>query len=321
MRVLSNTGGAGSSGHVITDGTTNFEDREFLQFDDVDIQDDLVNNKTIIKPQFRVVTEAEWNLMSPAERNNPNVYWVRPWMSSNEYSSDMSPVGTVISVSCAKTEDGATDSQGDPIYTPSGIYPPESDYLVCDGATIVGGKNVSKQTFPKLAEYFQEAYGNFQYFGTGAGGTDDFSLPDWSADFPENGILCIKAQISSTAITYAEIDQSGIYAGEDKVPSCARVAEIEKNVKKNNLSGTIYIPSGTDYVIPANGFLSLYVKSRQELDVHIYGSNKTSGGNIRKDYINPSDSGVYDCIYLLKGMIVNCTYTSTQGSLMFNYLA
>lgn len=231
MKGLINTGGAGSSGHVITDGTTNFEDREYLQFDDVDIQDDSVNNKTIIKPQFRTVTEAEWNLMSPAERNNPNVYWVRPWMASNEYSSDMSPVGTVISVSCAKTEDGATDSQGDPIYTPSGIYPPESDYLVCDGAPVYINQ------YPKLAEYFEQAYGTKFYFNAGQTDPQDgtFAIPDWSADFPENGILCIKAQISSTTITFAEVDDESVTEGN--VWSAQKVSDylyhMRRRVRKN----------------------------------------------------------------------------------------
>jgi hypothetical protein len=79
-----------------------------------------------------------------------------------------------------------------------------------------------------LANYIESAYGSKNYFG--GDGTSTFAVPDWSADFPENGILCIKAQISSTAITFAEVDETGIYAGTDKVPSCERVAEIDEEI-------------------------------------------------------------------------------------------
>ena len=247
-------------GHTILNASTlPMAGRDNLQFENVKVVDDPTNNKTIIKPQFHVcATEAEWNAMSPAEQNDPLVYWVRPWANSDAFATDRTPVGTVISV--AGTYNYTT-------HTPTGRFP-SNDYLVCNGATIVDGKNVSKQTFPKLAEYFQEAYGNFQYFGTGGGGTDEFSLPNWELDFPEdNGILCIKAQISSTAITYHEIDQSGIYAGTDKVPSCARVAEIEEELGDaldgditylNTLKYNVNILSYTQaspYTAPSDGYV------------------------------------------------------------------
>lgn len=96
------------------------------------------------------------------------------------------PVGMVISFACRK--DG--DEQGVTGVTPTGIFPADSAYLVCDGA------DVSLSTYPKLAAYFASAYGNTYYFNTGGlnPGNNTFKLPDWSADYPTNGILCIKAK-------------------------------------------------------------------------------------------------------------------------------
>jgi hypothetical protein len=205
-----------------------------LQFEGVHVENvgQAGQGKTVIKPQFHVcATKAEWDAMSPAEQDDPLVYWVRPWANSDAFATDRTPVGTVISVA------GTYDSSLHKF--------PTDDYLVCNGAS-----PVYINQYPKLAEYFEQAYGTKFYFNVGQLDPQDgtFAIPDWSADFPENGILCIKAQISSTAITYHEIDQSGIYAGEDKVPSCARVAEIEEEVDAlHNDSGSGYckMPDGT----------------------------------------------------------------------------
>lgn len=219
-------------GHTILNASTlPMAGRDNLQFENVKVVDDPTNNKTIIKPQFHVcATKAEWDAMSPAEQNDPLVYWVRPWANSDAFATDRTPVGTVISVGAAKTGEATGVS------TPKGRFPTD-DYLVCDGSTYITVDNktvyICQQNFPKLYDYFVEAYGTATYFGSGRGQQGDFSLPDWSADFPENGILCIKAQISSTAITYHEIDDTGIYAGTDKVPSCARVAEIEEKISSS----------------------------------------------------------------------------------------
>lgn len=211
----------GSSGHTIEKRVNGsivpMAGMDNLLFDGVGVENDKFNNRTIIKPQFHVcATKAEWDAMSPAEQNDPLIYWVRPWASSDAFATDRTPVGTVVSVA------GTYDSSLHKF--------PTDDYLVCNGAS-----PVYINQYPKLAEYFEQAYGTKFYFNAGQIDPQDgtFAIPDWSADFPENGILCIKAQISSTAITFAEIDDTGIYAGEDKVPSCARIAEIEDAITES----------------------------------------------------------------------------------------
>ena len=99
------------------------------------------------------------------------------------------PVGAVQSFAAAKTGDGATKS-GVAITTPTGIFPPGSTYIVCDGSS------VNTADYPLLAAYFAEVYGNTYYFNTNALNPNNgtFKLPDWSVDFPENGVLCIKAK-------------------------------------------------------------------------------------------------------------------------------
>lgn len=205
-------------GHTIVDSSgTDEPQRGKLQFDGVNVDDDPVNDKTIVHGNIKVCqTEAAWlDLLEnhPDQVNDPNVQWFLPWMSSERFATDRAPVGTVISITSQKSGDftGAT--------TPTGVYPPNSDYLVCDGVV----KNIT--AYPQLANYFESAYGSKNYFG--GDGTTTFALPDFSADFPDNGILCIKAQISSTIITEADVDETGISSATDKVPSCARVAGIE----------------------------------------------------------------------------------------------
>ena len=102
---------------------------------------------------------------------------------------DTIPVGLVNTFATAKTGDGATKS-GVAITTPTGVFPPRSKYVVCDGA------DVNMADYPLLATYFADVYGNTYYFNTNALNPNDgtFKLPDWSADFPENGVLCIKAK-------------------------------------------------------------------------------------------------------------------------------
>lgn len=224
----------GSSGHTIEKRVNGsivpMAGMDNLLFDGVGVENDELNNRTIIKPQFHVcATEAEWNQMTDAEKNDPLIYWVRPWASSFALDSDRTPVGTVVSIGC----DLSTIDPQDTL-----ISFPNKDYLICKGTVCY------ISSYPQLANYIESAYGSKNYFG--GDGTSTFAIPDWSADFPENGILCIKAQISSTAITFAEIDDTGIYAGEDKVPSCARVARISLDVKR-----ITYVHDNVS--VPANG--------------------------------------------------------------------
>lgn len=220
-------------GHtIITASSLPMAGQPNLQFEDVHVENvgQAGQGKTVIKPQFHVcATKAEWDAMSPAEQDDPLVYWVRPWANSDAFATDRTPVGTVISIGCELSTIDPQDSL---------ISFPNNDYLICKGTVC----NIT--SYPQLANYIESAYGSKNYFG--GDGTSTFAVPDWSADFPENGILCIKAQISSTAITYHEIDQSGIYAGEDKVPSCARVAEIENEISTiQDLTSSIAVVSPT----------------------------------------------------------------------------
>ena len=226
MRALINTGGAGASGHVITNSAgTELEDREKLQFEGVQVSDDSLNNKTVVKPQIQIcATETEWNQMSDAQKNDPLVYWYLPWAPDNVYSQDKTPVGTVITVATGKTGDGITG-----ITTPINPFPNE-DYLICNGNL------VQISDYPQLANYFEEVYGDKFYFTNGVDpGNGRFQLPNWSADYPENGILCIKARITSDVITFAEVDETGLSSRTDEVPNCARVAKIEDTLFHNQL--------------------------------------------------------------------------------------
>jgi hypothetical protein len=223
----------GGGGHtIITASSLPMAGQPNLQFEGVHVENvgQAGQGKTVIKPQFHVcATEAEWNQMTDAEKNDPLIYWVRPWASSFALDSDRTPVGTVVSIGCNLTTIDPEDTL---------ISFPNKDYLICKGTVCY------INSYPQLANYIESAYGSKNYFG--GDGTSTFAVPDWSADFPENGILCIKAQISSTAITFAEVDDTGIYAGEDKVPSCARVAGISLDVKR-----ITYVHDNVS--VPANG--------------------------------------------------------------------
>ena len=75
------------------------------------------------------------------------------------------------------------------------------------------------------------------------------------------------------------------------------------------------IDSGIDYVCQDDGYLLIRVSGNQEMDVYIYDSKRAHG--VRKDIINTASSGIYDTLFIKKGMIINCTYTSTKGAINF----
>jgi len=129
------------------------------------------------------------------------------------FATDKTPVGTVISVGCAKTGEVTGKT------TPTGAFPTK-DYLVCDNATY----NITD--YPKLANYLEEAYGSKNYFG--GNGTTTFAVPNWQASFPVNGVLCIKAQISSNQISLAEIDDDT--PNPNMVYSSAKVEDIANDL-------------------------------------------------------------------------------------------
>lgn len=92
------------------------------------------------------------------------------------------PVGTVMTFAAAKTGEVSGKT------TPTGEFPADSGFLVCDGAYVF------TDDYQDLADYFTTYYGSADYF-TPAGQTvtGKFKLPNWSKSFPVNGVICIKA--------------------------------------------------------------------------------------------------------------------------------
>jgi len=118
-----------------------------------------------------------------------NISETKDYVDTHGFASDRTPIGTIISVGC--------DSSLIPSST---IKYPTDDYFICKGTTL----NIAE--YPALADYFEDAFGSKNYFG--GDGTTTFKVPDFTADFPINGILVIKAQIESTTITYVDVDDT-----------------------------------------------------------------------------------------------------------------
>ena len=118
-----------------------------------------------------------------------NITETKDYVDNHGFASDRTPIGTIISVGC--------DSSLIPSST---IKYPTDDYFICKGTTL----NIAE--YPALADYFEDAFGSKNYFG--GDGTTTFKVPDFTTDFPTNGILAIKAQMESTTITYADVDDT-----------------------------------------------------------------------------------------------------------------
>jgi hypothetical protein len=91
--------------------------------------------------------------------------------------------------------------------------------------------------------------------------------------------------------------------------------EASENEENKSVLSMKTINSGQDYVCQDDGYLLIRVSGNQEMDVYIYDSTRTHG--VRKDIINTAASGIYDSLFIKKGMIINCTYTSTKGAINF----
>ena len=200
------------SGHTIVDSDDNaLERKKNLKFEGNNVENS--EDSTIVHPQNKVCpTKAEWDAMTDAEKNDPNTYWYLPWMSGDMFASDFTPIGTVIGVT----------GDYDTLHTAGTTIFPTSDYIICDGSV----QNIVD--YPKLAEYFTEVYGSNNYFG--GDGVTTFAAPDFTTDFPTNGMLCIKAQISSTVITYAEVDDTSSAA--DKVWSSTKTKSVTDSIEE-----------------------------------------------------------------------------------------
>lgn len=283
---------AGGGHTLVNDSGTAVAARDNLQFNGMNIEDDPTNNKTIVHAQLKICpTQAEWNLKSDAEKNDPNTYWVLPWASGDFFATDKTPVGTVIQVTAAKTGEVTG------ITTPTGAFP-SKDYLVCDGAV----KQIAD--YPKLANHFTDVYGSSNYFG--GNGTTTFAVPDFTTDFPENGVLSIKAQISTDIITIATVDDS-IATGEN-VWSASKTSAIKtqadnlrsesavlgaKNLLKNtatsNTVNGVTFTVNSDGTITANGTATENINFNFEFPFNLNGNYLFSGcptdGTFGKYYV------------------------------------
>lgn len=173
--------------------------REVLEFEGFNVEDnpDPDHLSTVVHGQIKVSPdEQHWNNLSDAEKNDRNTYWFRPWADTVAFATDKTPVGAVLSVATAK--DGEVT---DPvvIHTPSGAFPTD-DYLVCNGQSVPLNK------YPALAKYFEDNFGSVYYFTNPPYVAGYFSLPNWSSDFPSNGVLVMKAKNTSNAITILDAD-------------------------------------------------------------------------------------------------------------------
>jgi len=203
--------------------------REVLEFEGFNVEDnpDPDHLSTVVHGQIKVSpNEQHWNNLSDEEKNDRNTYWFRPWADTVAFATDKTPVGTVLSVATGKTGDGISG-----ITTPTGTFP-TTDYLVCDG------QSVPVATYPALVTYFQTRYGSAYYFG-GSGAS--FSLPNWSSDFPSNGVLVMKARESSNAMSITEIDDTSV--SEDKTWSSQKVNSENTALKAMVTDDYIFSPS------------------------------------------------------------------------------
>ena len=232
-----------------------------LLFTGVNVTNDDVNKRTTIHGQLKVSpTKTHWDALSQSEKDDPNTYWVRPWADTVAFATDKTPVGAVLSVATAK--DGEVT---DPvIHTPSGTFPTD-DYLVCNGQSVPLAK------YPALAKYFEDNFGSVYYFTNPPYVAGYFSLPNWSSDFPSNGVLVMKARESSNAMTITEIDDTSV--STDKTWSSSKIdgeitllSNINRRTRKNitsnlaNLSAAVaeqnlakYGYSIGDYFVGASG--------------------------------------------------------------------
>lgn len=83
--------GTGScGGHTIINSSgTAVTQRDGLQFSGLNVTDDSANNKTVIQGQVKVCeTQAAWNQLSQAEKDDPNTYWFLPWLTNITGSID-----------------------------------------------------------------------------------------------------------------------------------------------------------------------------------------------------------------------------------------
>lgn len=150
---------AGAGGHSIIDSQAfPVTARADLQFDLMDVEDDPLNERTVVHGQaVTIPTEAEWLSMTPAERDNPNKVYFLPWMDAGEYLTNAEmPIGAIIPFM------GTTAPQ---------------DYLACDGTAT---HRISD--YPKLAAFFEEQFGAADYFG-GDAENGTFAVPDLRGEF------------------------------------------------------------------------------------------------------------------------------------------
>lgn len=214
------------------------------QYDPIFTEDDPTNNKTIVHGQLFICdSESDWNTLSDADfkakygadREQVGVYWYLPWANSIAYQTDLTPIGTVLSL--------AVDTTNTTIFPADLIEFPNKDYVICRGAT------VKITDYPALYQYFEDEYGDGNYFGTAQTAEGYFVLPNWSADFPTNGVLVIKARVTSDVITFAEVDDEAVTA--ENVWSAEKVHEylyIITSRERRNITSEIQADNGAKLI-------------------------------------------------------------------------
>lgn len=250
------------AGHnVINSSALPMAGRSNLQFgseyDPIFTEDDPTNNKTIVHGQLFICdSESDWNTLSDADfkakygadREQVGVYWYLPWANNIAYATDLNPVGTVLSC--------AVDTTNTTIFPADLIEFPNKDYVICRGAT------VKITDYPLLYQYFEDEYGDGNYFGTAQTAEGYFVLPNWLADFPTNGVLVIKARVTSDVITFAEVD--------DEAVTTENVWSAEKT--KEEIDAT---QEDTGWIVLNSTYPTWYRKKNGYVTIHMRFSNTT----------------------------------------------
>ena len=119
---------------------------------------------TTESPEIIEISQHDFELLPTSEKNNGKTYFINDANMSNYYSvkAGCTPIGTIISV--------------------TGTTAPEH-YLLCDGTVY----NI--ETYPKLADYFEDQFGSKNIFG--GDGMTTFAVPDMNQSTGSTPIITL----------------------------------------------------------------------------------------------------------------------------------
>lgn len=86
-------------------------------------------------------------------------------------------------------------------------------------------------------------------------------------------------------------------------------------LSSHSLDTGVDIESGVAYTCPSDGYLRIYVQNNKEMDFFINGSS-----GLRFDVKNTSGTGNHYTLFVKKGMVINATYASDDGSIQYKAL-